>query len=164
MLCRSCGQIVFSRSKQGVCKKCTTAGRVKEKKIYDRKVWKKFSLGIQEKLTEQYEIILVGKTLKEKVKGIFKRSDDAKRKARREKLKKVFKKIVKGSTNKSGGNRIAKLSRALNDSSHNTNELVSKKREPKFSKKEKRDDKFTGLMGSHPKYDALLSRKGVPKF
>jgi len=153
MICKNCGQIVFSRSKQGVCKNCTTAGRVKEKKIYDRKVWKKFDIGIQEKLTEQYEIILVGKTLKEKVKGVFKRSDKDKRKERREKITKIVKKIIKGSTSKSGGNKMSKLARALNQSAPNNMMGITGKTNV--------GKDYTGLFGNgyQRDYSGLISKR-----
>ena len=159
LICRSCGCIYFKENKQKICRTCYTNGRVKEKVFYTKKIWKKFSWGTQQKLSEQYAVLFkyekpMKQKIKEKLKSIFKRSNEAKRKERREKLKKVFKKIIKGTTSKSGSKKMGKLARALNDSTHNTNQLVSTRREPKFTrKKTKRDDKFDGLMGKSSDQD-----------
>ncbi len=97
MLCRSCGCIYFRKNKQGVCLNCYTGGKRRDKITYVKKVWDKFSLEVQEKLVEQYEVFLsYPKPLKQKLKEKLKRKDTEKRKANRKKLGKTFSKIVKG--------------------------------------------------------------------
>ncbi len=168
MICRSCGHIYFRKNAQGVCQDCYTNHKRKEKMFYSVKEWKRFSWEIKEKLSEQYEVFLTDhKTLKEKVKGIFKRSDSAKRKQRRQKLTKVFKKIGKAMTDGSGSAKMSKLSKALNDSNHNVGGLNSKRREPKFTRKQARhEENFDGLMGRNTKqdYSALIPKRRAPKF
>ncbi len=159
MICRSCGCIYFKENRQKICRTCYSGGKTKEKVFYTKKIWDKFSWGTQTKLSKQYDIIFkyekpMKLKVKEKLKGVFKRSDKAKRKERREKLFKAVKKIIKGTTSKSGSSKMAKLSRALNDSTHNTSQLISTRREPQFAKKRKHsyqephsDHNFEGLLG-----------------
>ena len=169
MICKSCGDLYFRNNKQKICRKCYTNGSVKEKVFYTKKIWKKFSWGTQNKLSEKYDIVFkyekpMKEKLKEKLKRVVKRNDPEKRKARRKKLSKVFKKIGKAMTDGSGNKKMGKLAGALGGVSHRELNFGEHK-EPKLSrKKTERDDKFDGLLGSHPKYDALLSRKGEPKF
>jgi len=134
MICRSCGKLYFRVNKQKICRDCYTHGRVKEKKFYKVKEWKRFSWEIKEKLSEQYEIILTDhKTTKEKIKGIFKRSDPVKRKERRDKLVKKLKKIAKGVTSESGNKKLKNFSMKLNDHTNSSLDgLISKRRKPKF--------------------------------
>jgi len=137
MICRSCGCIYFKENKQKICKTCYTNGRVKEKVFYTKKVWKKFSWGTQQKLSEQYAIILeypkpMKQKIKEKLKGTLKRNDPVKRKERRDKLFKKLKKIAKGVTSKSGQNKLKNFTAKLNDSNRSLDGLISKRRVPKF--------------------------------
>jgi len=61
------------------------------------KRWKKYSWEDQEKILSKYNVILLNhRTTKEKLKALFKRSKEDKRKERRTKIKKVLKKIAKG--------------------------------------------------------------------
>jgi len=135
MICRSCGKLYFRVNKQKICRDCHTHGRVKEKKFYKVKEWKRFSWEIKEKLTEQYEIILTDhKTTKEKIKSIFKRNNPEKRKERRDKLFKKLKKIAKGVNSKSGNKKLKNFSMKLSDhkTTGNYDALISKRRVPKF--------------------------------
>ena len=146
MICRSCGHIYSRKNKQGVCQDCYTGGIKKEKMYRTVKEWAKYHFEVKEKLLEQYDVILTDHMNKrDKFKKLFKRSNKDKRKERREKIKKVIKKIIKGSTSKSGGSKISKLSKSLNDSSTRN---------------------MAGLMGkSSHNYDGLISKdKRVPKF
>ena len=175
MICRSCGCIYFEKNKQEVCLSCYTGGNRKPKMVYAVKVWKKFSWGTQQKLTEQYAIILkypkpMKEKMKEKLKGTFKRNDPVKRKERRDKLFKKLKKIGKGVTSKSGNKKLKNFSMALSNpsSSNIKRELISnsthplKRRKPLYVVKTKEDDKFEGLLGRKTDYSALTKR-GVPK-
>jgi len=140
MICRSCGCIYFKENKQKICRTCYTGGRVKEKVFYTKKVWKKFSWGTQQKLSEQYAVIFkyekpMKEKIKEKLKGTFKRNDPVKRKERRDKLFKKLKKIAKGVTSKEGNKKLKNFTAKLNDhssTSRNLDGLISKRRVPKF--------------------------------
>ncbi len=168
MICRSCGHIYFRKNKQNVCLNCYTNSKRKEKMFYTVKQWKRFSWDIQTKLSEQYEIFLTDhKTLKEKLKGVFKRSDSDKRKERREKLKRTFKKIVKGVGSKEGSNKMGKLARGIGSSSgsiRNFDMIIGHKQTVYESRKRKRKKHTVPLaLEDNRNYNALLKR-GTPKF
>ena len=96
MICRSCGQIYFRKNKQKVCLTCYTNGRRAEKMFYTVKQWDKFSWDIQSKLSDQYECILTDhKTIREKLRGFFKRSSPEVRQQRKEKIARGFNKFKK---------------------------------------------------------------------
>jgi len=140
MICRGCGKLYFRVNKQKICRDCYTHGRVKEKVFYTKKVWKKFSWGTQQKLSEDYAVIFeyekpMKEKIKEKLKGTFKRNDPVKRKERRDKLFKRLKKIAKGVTSESGNKKLKNFTAKLNDHSstnRNLDGLISKRRVPKF--------------------------------
>ncbi len=58
MICRSCGRLYFRKNQQSICLSCYTNDRKREVIYYTSKVWNKFKIGIQEKLTKEYEVIL----------------------------------------------------------------------------------------------------------
>jgi len=129
------------------------------------KRWKKYSWSDQQKIISKYNVILLNhRTRMEKLKALFKRSNEGKRKERRDKIKKTIRIIAKGmeyfskevnkfSLNEKQTNKnIGRLSSGLRElsmgsSSNRFEGLVSSKRD------------YSGLVGSRNGYFSVVWRK-----
>jgi len=119
------------------------------------KRWKKYSWSDQQKIISKYNVILLNhRTTKEKLKALFKRSQKDKRKARRIKIGKVLKNIVKGIEYFS--KEVSKFSLNEKQTNKNIGRLSNGLRELSMGSSVNR---FEGLVSSKRDYSGLVSSK-----
>ena len=131
--------------------------RYRKKIKMDFKRWMKYSFTDQEKILSKYNVILLGhRTTKEKLKALFKRSNEGKRKERRDKIKKTIRKIIKGIEYFS--KEVNKFSLDEKQTDKNIGRLSNGLRELSMGSSANR---FEGLVSSKRDYSGLVgSSKG----
>jgi len=118
------------------------------------KRWQKYSWSDQEVILSKYRIILLNhRTTMEKLGSIFKRSNEGKRKERRDKIKKTIRKIIKGV------NQFSKEMSNLTLDERQTNRQANRLTQG-LNKASgiNPSNRYEGLISSNSKYNALTNR------